>query len=276
MAADVRRLISEWKIAGASLPRLLQEELSRLYFRDFVAHFGRSMRRQFLELLIAAAAISFAAQVPARADADLIKSAVLEGNVAYFRAGNVGKNLPGEIQSAQNALASTNKIAGTILDLRFANGDDLDSATAAAYLFGSNKLPVAVLVNGETRGAAAKLAEDLRGKRAGLVFGSSTEVRPDIAVAVAIEDEKKYLENPYGTTSSDGTNSLGPTNTLLPFVDHTSEADLVRERLRSGGTEESPQTGHAAEPPKPFIHDPVLARGVDFIKGLAILRPMKN
>ena len=220
-----------------------------------------------------------AAQVPSRAAAaeiSLAKSAVLEGNVAYLQVGRVGSNLVDEVRAAQSGLAVSNKIAGTVLDLRFADGDDLDSAKAASDWFTTKKLPVAILVNGKTRGAAAKLAENLRGERAGLIIGSSTEVTPDIAVAVAIEDEKKYLENPYGTATPDGTNSTGATNTLLPFVDHTSEADLVRERLRSGGSDEPLQAAPAAEQPKPFIHDLVLARAVDFIKGLAILRPIKN
>ena len=236
------------------------------------------MTRRFSTLSALALAGLLAVQFSSRAAAEnsLAKSAVLEGNVAYLQVGQAGKNLADEIRAAQSALAVSNKIAGTVLDLRFADGDDVDSAKAAADLFAAEKLPLAILVNGETRGAAVKLAEDLRGERAGLIFGSSTEVKPDIAVAVATEDEKKYLENPFGTATPDGTNSAAATNNLLPFVDHTSEADLVRERLRSGGADESPQTAPAAEPPKPFIHDPVLARGVDFIKGLAILRPIKN
>jgi hypothetical protein len=234
------------------------------------------MTRHFLESLIGLAIISFGMQVPARAGTNVIKSAVLEGNVAYFRPGNVGKTLVTEIQSAQNVLFGSNKIAGVILDLRFAGGDDIESAKAAADLFAAKKLPVAILINGETRGTAAKLAVDLRGERAGLIFGSSTGIKPDIAVTVAPEDEKNYLENPFGTSPPTGKNSTEMTTNLLPFVDHTSEADLVRERLRSGGADATPQTAPVAEPPKPFIHDPVLARGVDFIKGLAILQQVKN
>ena len=237
------------------------------------------MTRRFSTLSALALAGLLAVQMPSRAAAaenSLAKSAVLEGNVAYLQIGRVGSNLVDEVRAAQSALAVSNKIAGTVLDLRFADGDDLGSAKAASDWFTAKKLPVAILVNGETRGAAAKLAEDLRRERAGLIIGSSTEIKPDTAVAVAIEDEKKYLENPYGTATPDGTNSTGATNNLLPFVDHTSEADLVRERSRSGGADGSPEAAPAAEPPKPFIHDPVLARAVDFIKGLAILRPIKN
>ena len=237
------------------------------------------MTRRFSTLSALALAGLLAAQIPshvAAAENSLAKSTVLEGNVAYLQVGRVGSNLVDEVRAAQNALTVSNKIAGMVLDLRFADGDGLDSAKAAADWFAAKKLPVAILVNGETRGAAATLAENLRGERAGLIFGSSTEIKPDIAVAAAIEDEKKYLGNPFITATPEETNSMAATNNLLPFVDHTSEADLVRERLRSGGVDEPLQAAPDAEPSKPFIHDPVLARAVDFIKGLAILRPIKN
>jgi hypothetical protein len=249
------------------------------YIRRFLAQFGGTMTRCLSRLLVVALAGLLAGQIPSRAaatDTALAKFAVLEGNVAYLQVGRVGKTLADEIRAAQTTLAVSNRIAGTVLDLRFAGGDDLDSAKAAADWFAAKKPLVAILVNAETRGAAAKLAEDLRGERAGLIFGSSTEVKPDIAVAVPIEDEKKYLENPFATTTADATDSPGATTNLLPYVDHTTEADLVRASLRSGGADESPQAASAAEPPKPFIHDPVLARGVDFIRGLAALHPIQN
>jgi hypothetical protein len=127
---------------------------------------------------------------------------LLENNVAYLRVGEVGKDLAEEIQSAQNALAATNKIAGTVLDLRFADGDDLDSEKAAAGFVRVKKMPLAILVNGETRDAAAKLAADLREERGGIDFWRRTgqgNSKPDIAVAVKADDEKMFLENPFGT-----------------------------------------------------------------------------
>jgi len=39
-------------------------------------------------------------------------------------------------------LAATNKIAGTVLDLRFANGDDFEAAQTTAKLFASMKSPL--------------------------------------------------------------------------------------------------------------------------------------
>jgi hypothetical protein len=56
-------------------------------------------------------------------------------------------------------------------------------------------------------------------------------------------------------------------------VDHTSEADLVRAKVKDGSQDEDSKTFRARpEPPRPFIRDPVLARAVDLIEALAIVR----
>ena len=206
-------------------------------------------------------------------ETNAVTASVLENDVVYLRVGQVQNNLAGEIQSAQSSLAATNKIAGTVLDLRFAGGDDLAAAKAAADLFATKKLPLAILVNGGTRGAALTLAMTLREARDGLVFGSAVaELKPDIAVTVNIADEKFYFENPYASPTLTETNSSPATNSFSPFIDHTSEADLVRQKIKDGDQDTNTPVPHAAEPQKPFIHDPVLARAVDLIKALAVVR----
>ena len=234
------------------------------------------MTRRSLWIFVVALAGLLAAQFSSRADTTqtaLAKSAVLEGNVAYLQVGQIGKNLADEIRVAQGALAVSNKIAGTVLDLRFAGGDDLDSAKAAADLFTSNKMPLAILVNGGTHGAAETLASELRAARAGLVFGgASAAVQPDIIVATSPDDERALMKNPYESPAQNDTNAPSATNNLLPFVDHTSEADLVRAKIKDGDEPEPVPAERAAAPQKPFIRDPVLARAVDLIKGLAIVR----
>lgn len=236
------------------------------------------MTRYFSNCFLATA-ISLAAQLAARADATngvVVKSAVLENEVAYLLVGGVETNLPEEIQSAQNALATTNKIAGTVLDLRFATGDDSDAARAAETFLIQEKLPLAILVNDGTRGAAVELVKDLRAAKAGLVFGDSRELSPDVLIVANASDEKRFLENPFGTLSTNESEQVSAaTNDFLPFVDHTSEADLVRAKIKDGDEDENFPPARAAVP-KPFIRDPVLARAVDLIEGLAALRPMKN
>jgi len=237
------------------------------------------MTRRFLNLCILFQAFLLAAQnalCVGTGDTALAESAVLENNVAYLRVGHVEKNLAEEIRSAQSALATTNKIAGTVLDLRFADGGDVDSEKAAAKLFAPKKSPLAILVNDKTRGVAADLAGELRDAHDGLIFGSSTELKPDIAVAVKMEDEKSFLENPFDTLTQDETNLPPSTNDFASFIDHTSEADLVREKIKDGDEDEDSTPPRPVEPQKPFIRDPVLARAVDLIEGLAVVRQSRS
>ncbi|HLX95736.1 MAG TPA: S41 family peptidase [Verrucomicrobiae bacterium] len=165
--------------------------------------------------------------------------------------------------------------------------------------------PLVVLVNGETGGAAEALAAALREADAGLIIGNPTaglamttrdfplkngeqlriamnpvklgsgvaiaHVLPDIAVAVSPDDERAYLKNPYATLTQNDAPATIATNDFLPFVDHTSEADLVQQKLKDGDDEEASVPVHSKSQPKPVIQDPVLARAVDLIKGLAIV-----
>lgn len=207
----------------------------------------------------------------------LAKAVVLENNVAYLRIGEVDSSLLDEIVSAQKALAATNVIAGTVLDLRLAGGNDPAAARSVADWFTAAKRPLAILVDGGTHGAAAVLASDLRAARAGLVFGAPTaDLKPDIAVPVKTADEKKYIENPYAVLNPDETNAVANTNAYAPFIDHTSEADLVREKIKDGDEDEGTAPPRPVEPPKAYIHDPVLARAVDFIRALADFRRMRS
>ncbi len=234
------------------------------------------MTRHFFRLSILALAGSLLAQVASSAntnDLALAKSEILESNVAYLCVSHVAAGLPDEISAANRAWPATNKIAGTVLDLRFADGNDAAAVTATANLFAAKKLPLAVLVNGGTRGAAVTLATTLREARVGLVFGSkSAAVKPDISVAENPADEKKFFENPYAAPATNKVAALPDTNDILPWVDHTSEADLVRAKIKDGDEFENPPPPHAAGPQPPVIRDPVLARAVDLIKGLAIIR----
>lgn len=257
-----------------------------LYFRRFFAHFGVRMTRRFSRFLVGALTGWLAAQLPPRAgaaDAALTKSTVFEGNVAYLQVGQVGKNLAGEIRAAQSALAVSNKIAGTVMDLRFAGGDNLDSARATADLFASKRLPLAILVNAQTHGAAEKLASQLREERAGLVFQSiagqaktnNEMIGPgelDIMVAASPAQERAFMKNPYAAPPPTNADAQADTNSLLPLVDHTTEADLVRAKIKDGAEFEAAPATRAAKPPHRVIRDPVLARAVDLIKGLAVVR----
>ncbi|HEU6448138.1 MAG TPA: S41 family peptidase [Verrucomicrobiae bacterium] len=226
------------------------------------------MTRRLLNGILLSA-IFTAAGFSVRADSSLAKSEVLEKDVAYLRVATIKKNLAPEIQSAQSALAVSNKIDGTVLDLRFAGGNDAEAAKAIADLFASKKAPLAILVNVETTGAAVKLAEELRSAHDGLVFGNSTEIEPDVAINIKPSEEKEFLQNPYIAFAQSDTNSAG-TNSFLSFVEHISEADLVRAKIKDGAEAENFMPAPKAEAPKKVLRDPVLARALDLVRGMAI------
>jgi hypothetical protein len=183
-------------------------------------------------------------------------------------------------------------------------------------------------MNGGTRGAAEALVATLREAGTVLSIGSSTVgaamtfkefvlkdgerlliattpvkvdgkavpaggLKPDITVAVNADDERAFWENPYGTLAPGTDAAKLATNSFLAFVDHTSEADLVREKRKDGklflpappgpvrsptrkndddGNSDDDASAPAAEPQKPVLRDPVLARAVDLVKGLAVVR----
>jgi hypothetical protein len=220
-------------------------------------------------------AFVFAAQLSLPASAALLQSKVIEKDVAYVRVGEVGKDLPEEISAAESALTSSNKTIGTVLDLRSANGEGIDAAKAVADYFAARKTPLAVLVDGDTRNAARKLALAVRDAQAGLIFGTATpDLQPDIAVTMKPADEVVFLNNPYALPS---TNSAADetTSNFVPYIDHTSEADLVRQKIKDGDEDETTAPVRMP-PPRPVIRDPALARAVDFLKALAVLQPARG
>jgi hypothetical protein len=213
-------------------------------------------------LFLAAALAAGAAEPPG-------KISVLENAVLCVRATDAAGNFDEQIRSA----APTNQISGTVLDLRFAG----DAATNAADFFSQRKTPLVILVNSQTRGAAATLAEQLRATTAAIIIGSTNppgSITPDIAVAASVEEEKTFQQDPYFKAA--GTpDRLSATNNLLSFVDHTSEAELVRKRVKDGEEDGSSRTPRAA-PSQPVIADPALARAVDLLKALAVLHKARG
>ena len=263
------------------------------------------------------------------------QAVVIENNVVYFRVSRVTGSLPGELGAAGRALTATNNVVGTVLDLRFAGGDDYAAAQETEELWTARKAarpiagPLVVLVNGGTSGAAEALVAALRKVGAALIIGRPTAgaamtfkefalkdgerlliattpvkvdgqvmpsggLKPDIAVAVKADDERAFWENPYGTRVQNSNAAQVVSNRFLPFIDHTSEADLVRQKQQDGksltvlpmgsrdgpvrrindesDSDEDAAPSPAAVPQKPVLRDPVLARAVDLVKGLAVVR----
>jgi hypothetical protein len=207
-------------------------------------------------------------------------------------------------QATANLFASKKIVAGSLVVL--VNGETRGAAeTLAAAL---RHAGAGLIIGSPTAGEAATFKEfPLRnGERLRIATMPvksghgpaipSGGLQPDIAVAVSADDERAFWENPYASPAQNNSPGVA-TNNLLPFVDRISEADLVLQKqnegkhtgalhmldmdlpgagsiykpVNGGNTNENSSSTRAAEPQKPVIHDPVLARAVDLIKGLAVV-----
>lgn len=173
-------------------------------------------------------------------------------------------------------------------------------------------VPVAVLVNHGTSGASEALAAMLREAGTALILGSRTAgqamlsqdfpladgerlriasapmvlgdgsglssdgIKPDIDVTVSLEDERKFyadaflvvaMTNQVANTTNNIASEADDTLERVPF----NEAELVREhKAGENPDEESPK--RPPEPKLPVVSDPALARALDLLKGLAVVR----
>jgi C-terminal processing protease CtpA/Prc len=266
------------------------------------------------------------------------KTSLFDGPIGYIRIHRVAGGLDKAVRQACQDLGSSNKLAGLIIDLRFAGGSDYSAAVAVADLFASKEqplldwgqgmvrsrpnpdnihLPLAVLVNQKTSAAAEALAAVLRETGASLVLGartaghamiaqeyplkngerlriatspiqlgdgtnlSSDGTKPDIAIRVPEVDERAYYSDPFKELVSPNV-AAGPgaTNGVAAASrarrPRFNEAELVRER-RDGLAPDSELAANAgSEGEKPVVHDPVLARALDFLKGLSVMRQTRS
>jgi hypothetical protein len=196
-------------------------------------------------------------QEPSNSDGDArerVDGVIFHEAFGYLRIKQVAAGVEKELAHVYDSLASTNKMKGIVIDLRFAGGDDYAAALATANWFiaseqalidwgegmkkssgGENvlKVPVAVLVNRRTSGAAEALAAMLRYADVGLILGTNTAgtaalakeftlstgqrlrvsgtpirlgdgkplpasgLKADIEVAVSEEEEQAYLADAY-------------------------------------------------------------------------------
>ncbi len=171
-------------------------------------------------------------------------------------------------------------------------------------------IPVTALVNGATREAAEALAGLLRDCRIGLVLGSETAGRarafkelkfsggqsvfvadqpvklgsgqlmdgplsPDILVTVSKESEAIWIDDPY--------RRLGAVATARSRR-RVNEADLVRMQREGAPMDDEVDLAlptapgpipKASEPEKLVVQDPALARALDLLRAIQIVKPRR-
>lgn len=259
--------------------------------------------------------------------AQLDQARVFEDNVGYLRVATVGAGLKALLVEAHRELTRTGHIVGMVFDLRYAGGEDYEVIGEVAGLLVKApaplldvdgqvirvqtadapwELPVAVLVNRQTAGAAEALATALRFKGVALILGNETagaaarwrdyplangqflriagapvklangtplspqRLQPDIAVTVDAADERLFFDDPYRESPTPAEMAAG-TNRVTRRP-RPNEADLVRARREGLPLDAEGIVTRETGPARPVLRDPVLARAVDLLKSLAIIR----
>jgi hypothetical protein len=72
----------------------------------------------------------------------LTRSNLFDSSVLYLRIGAVSPGLEQLVKSAWDLFSASNKLAGVVLDLRYANGEDYPTAAAVSRLFIQTKQPL--------------------------------------------------------------------------------------------------------------------------------------
>ncbi len=192
---------------------------------------------------------------PAVNSESAIRAGIFDGSYGYLRIGRVGPGTDKEVMAAYQKLGDSNKLKGVVFDLRFAGGEDYAAAASLADWFFSNEkpmldygagvknstaktnafsLPLTLLVNQQTKGAAEAFAGVLRQADIGLLIGGTNTagqasmgkeftlktgqhlwiatsliklgngqpfpvagLKPDIQVEVSPQDEQAYFEDAY-------------------------------------------------------------------------------
>lgn len=211
----------------------------------------------------------------------LTRASVLENAFGYLRVGKIETGLDKEFASSYQKLRTTNKLKGIIIDLRYATGTDYSAAARTADNFievekallqlgeetlrstrktNALEIPVAILVNHQTSGAAEALAGMLREAQIGLILGTNTAgqasvfkdftlingqrlkiatlpvklgngkempaggLKPDIEIVLSGEEEKQFYENSYRV--------LPRSSALAANLSESTSADTNRPRRR--------------------------------------------
>lgn len=108
-------------------------------------------------------------------------------------------------------------------------------------------------------------------------------LKPDITVKVSPEEERGYYADAFRAPPSPGllasaglssTNQSSGTNRARRT--RYNETELLRERREGPFLEANHPARREYEPEKALVHDPALARALDLLKGLAVVRQSRS
>jgi len=309
------------RLLRANLPDVTEDDLNRAAVQGLLDGFRPRV------LLVTNEPVATPTTAPA-----ISRSAVYEQAFGYLRVQRVTAGVADEFGAELDRLRSAQALKGLVLDLRFADGEDYRAAAALADRFltkeqpllewgessarstaksGVTNLPLAVLVNRETSGAAEALAELLRVSRVALLVGSPTagqaytfreftlangptlriagapvrvgedlvmtnRVAPDIAVDVPAEQEKTHYADPFkqlaAAPRAEGAAALGAAaRTNRALRPRLNEAELVRRQREQQTLDEPPLTALTA-PRLDSTHQEKTLQDAALVRALDLLK----
>jgi hypothetical protein len=165
----------------------------------------------------------------------------------YLRINHLGQEADRQFR-AEHAKVATNRLKGLVIDLRYASGQNYAAAVAVADMFLPNEqplldwgdgmrhstsksnpinVPVALLVNRKTSGAAEALAGMMRQAEIGLVLGSKTAGQASIAKEFELSNGQRLRVGTTPVKLAQG--KFLPASGLTPdiAVDVSSEDELA-------------------------------------------------
>ena len=272
-----------------------------------------------------------------------VSAEIFDRHFACLQINTLVAGVAAEVQSSYDRLRATNSLKGLVIDLRYAGGQDYVAAVLLADRFfaaetdlvdwgegwrrssvktNAISLPMAVLVNRKTSGAAEALAGILRQRDVGLLIGTNTAgqasmakifplktgqrlrvavaplkladgrelplsgMKADIEVEVSPEDELAYYNDAFKVLAKPAklptlsTNESIATGTNRAPRRRLNEAELVRMNRDGQSLEREPVSANPTPPvPEtslPVVNDPTLARALDLLKGLAVVRQFRS
>jgi hypothetical protein len=170
------------------------------------------------------------------------------------------------------------------------------TAGAAEALAAAMRETGAALILGSRTAGQAMVAQEfplkngdrLRIATAPILLGdgsalSEQGLKPDIDVDVNPDDERAYYADAFKATdktnlqanATTSTNGVGNGTNRVARRPRFNEAELVRER-REGISEADVTAFRSREPDQPTVQDPTLARALDLLRGLALVRQPRS
>ena len=226
--------------------------------------------------------------------APAIVTSLFDASFASVRVGRFGPDSARQFTEACQQLISSNRLKGLVLDLRFASGDDYASAAAMADAFFTTEqplldwgegvkkstakskaidLPLVILLNQKTSGAAEALAAVLHQYNAGLLLGTKTAGHANIAreftlsngqrLRIATAPVKVGNQQPMsmGGLAPDIQVAVNPEEELTWFSDPYKNLNKPeRAAALNSGTNDTRQTSSTNRPSRRHINEAELVR----------------